>query len=86
MSTRAPLRTPDHRQAEVLALPMIAEHKAKLLAARPRLEPTWQYQYEPGREHVGPDGGRKRYKVRSGRTKQDVIEALKKKATNSTPG
>src|SRR6266550_5121772 len=52
------LRTPDHRQAEVLALPMIAEHKAKLLAARPRLEPTWQYQYEPGREHVGPDGGR----------------------------
>jgi integrase len=52
------LRTPDHRQAEVLALPMIAEHKAKLPAARPRVETTWQHEYEPGREHVGPDGGR----------------------------
>jgi integrase len=52
------LRTPDRRQAEVLALPMIADHKAKLLEARPRLEPTWQPQYDPGREHVGADGGR----------------------------
>jgi len=52
------LSTSDRRQAEVLALPMIAEHKAKLLAARPRFETTWQHEYEPGREHVGPDGGR----------------------------
>jgi integrase len=52
------LGTPDRRQAELLALPMIAEHKAKLLEARPRLEITWQHQYEPGREHVGPDGRR----------------------------
>jgi integrase len=52
------LRTPDRVQAEILALPMIAEHKARLLAARPRLETSWQHQYEPGREHVGPDGGR----------------------------
>src|SRR5713226_6628085 len=52
------LGTPDQREAEVLALPYIAEHKAKLLAARPRIESTWQHQYEPGREHVGPDGGR----------------------------
>jgi integrase len=52
------LGTSDRRQAEILALPMIAEHKARLLAARPRLETTWQYQLEPGREHVGPDGER----------------------------
>src|SRR5271169_2021587 len=52
------LRTPDRVQAEILALPMIAEHKAKLLEARPRLETTWRHKYEPGREHVGPDGGR----------------------------
>jgi integrase len=52
------LRTPDRRQAEVLALPLIAEHRAALLAARPRLEPSWHHEYEPGREHIGPDGGR----------------------------
>ena len=51
------LRTPDRGQAEILALPMIAEHKARLLQARPRLEMSWQHEYEPGREHVGPDGG-----------------------------
>jgi integrase len=50
------LGTPDRRQAEVLALPLIAEHKAALLAKRP--QPTWAYDYEPGREHVAPDGGR----------------------------
>ncbi|MGA8616012.1 MAG: hypothetical protein WB760_30865, partial [Xanthobacteraceae bacterium] len=32
------LGTSDRRQADILALPMIAEHKARLLAARPRLE------------------------------------------------
>ena len=30
------LRTPDRVQAEILALPMVAEHKAALLAVRPR--------------------------------------------------
>ena len=48
----------DGAHAEVLALPYIAEHKAKLLAARPRIEPVWRHQYEPGREHATPDGGR----------------------------
>jgi integrase len=52
------LGTPDRVQAEILALPMIAEHKIKLLEARPRLETTWQHKYEPGREHISPDGER----------------------------
>jgi hypothetical protein len=52
------LRTPDRREAEVLALPLIQEHKTKLLEARPRLETTWQYKFESGREHVGPEGQR----------------------------
>jgi integrase len=52
------LGTPDRVQAEILALPMVAEHKVKLLEARPRLETTWQHEYEPGREHIGPDGER----------------------------
>jgi integrase len=52
------LGTPDRVQAEILALPMIAEHKVKLLEARPRLETTWQHEYEPGREHIGPGGER----------------------------
>jgi integrase len=49
------LRTPDRVQAEILALPMIAEHKAKLLAARPHLQTVRKL--EPG-EHAGPDGGK----------------------------
>jgi integrase len=52
------LGTSDHRQAVVLALPLIAEHKARLLAARLRFETTWRHEYEPGREHAGPDGQR----------------------------
>ena len=52
------LGTPDRVQAEILALPMIAEHKAKLLQARPRIEATWRHDFEPGREHVNPDGSR----------------------------
>ena len=52
------LGTPDRVQAEILALPMIAEHKVKLLEARPRLETIWQHDYEPDREHIGPDGDR----------------------------
>jgi integrase len=39
-------------------MPMIGEHKAALLAARPRLETIWQHKLEPGREHAAPDGGR----------------------------
>lgn len=45
-------------EVELLALPLIAEHKAALFVARPRLEPSWHHEYEPGREHVAPDGGR----------------------------
>jgi integrase len=51
------MRTRDQGEAEVRALPVIAEHKARLLEARPRIEPTWQHDYAPGL-HVGPDGGR----------------------------
>ena len=50
------LGTPDRVQAEILALPMIAEHKAALLAARPRVETTWHHTLAPGL-HVSPDGG-----------------------------
>lgn len=50
--------TPDYRQAYLDALPLIAEHKANLIAARPRIEPTWRHDFAPGREHAGPDGGR----------------------------
>ncbi len=52
------LGTPDRHLADVLAAPMVAEHKARLLEARPRIEPTWRHELEPGREHVGSDGGR----------------------------
>jgi integrase len=51
------LGTSDREQAVILALPMIAEHKAKLLARRPHLDKIWWHQYTPGL-HVGPDGGR----------------------------
>ncbi|MGB6534921.1 MAG: tyrosine-type recombinase/integrase [Xanthobacteraceae bacterium] len=49
------LKTPDRRQAEILALPLIAAHKAALLAARPRLELT-RYKLDPGEYHT--DGER----------------------------
>jgi integrase len=49
------LGTPDRQQAEVLALPMIGDHKAALLASKPHLE--WCQSFTPG-EHPGPDGGR----------------------------
>src|ERR1700682_822481 len=42
------LRTSDKLQAEILALPMVAEHKARLLAVRPRFEPIWQQKLKPG--------------------------------------
>jgi hypothetical protein len=50
------LRTSDRREAEILAVPMVAAHKATLLAARPRLEMT-PYTLDPG-EHIGPNGER----------------------------
>ena len=37
---------------------MVAAHKAKLLAARPRFDTIWKHAMEPGREHAGPDGGK----------------------------
>jgi integrase len=51
------LGTSDKTEAELLALPMIAEHKTTLLAARPRIELAWRREYEPGL-HVAPDGSR----------------------------
>src|SRR4051794_2673090 len=56
--TERSLGTPDRQLADVLAAPMVADHKARLLEARPRIEPTWQHELAPGREHVSPDGGR----------------------------
>jgi integrase len=50
------LGTPDKLTAEILATPMIAEHKAALLAARPRLVASWHHAYEPGQMHTAPDG------------------------------
>jgi integrase len=52
------LRTSDRKEAEIIALPMIAHHKAALLAAKPRIETTWRYAYEPGGLHNGPNGER----------------------------
>lgn len=43
-------------KAELLALPRIADHKAKLLAARPHFETAWRCQMTPGL-HVNPEGG-----------------------------
>ena len=36
------LRTSDRKEAEIIALPMIAHHKAALLAAKPRFETAWR--------------------------------------------
>lgn len=55
--TERSLGTSDRRQAEMLALPLISEHKAALLAAKLHLETTWRRQYEPGL-HNGPNGER----------------------------
>src|ERR1700733_13807993 len=41
------LGTRDKKEAEIIALPMIAHHKAALLAAKPRLEAVWRYEFEP---------------------------------------
>ena len=55
--TEKSLGTSDRRQAEMLALPLISEHKAALLAAKLHLETKWRRQYEPGL-HNGPNGER----------------------------
>jgi integrase len=52
------LGTSDRAHAEILALPMIAEHKAKLLEAQPRFHLAWQHRFAPGQEHVTPEGER----------------------------
>jgi integrase len=52
------LGTPDKLEAERVAATMIGEHKARLLAGRPRVVPFWKHELEPGREHAGPDGGK----------------------------
>jgi integrase len=52
------LGTTDKLSAEAKAGSMIAHHKARLLAARPTVGMNWTFEYEPGREHPGPDGGR----------------------------
>jgi integrase len=56
------LGTTDRQKAEIIALPMVAQHKAERLEAREarrlRLETTWQPEYEPGREHITPNGER----------------------------
>jgi integrase len=51
------LGTSDRRQAEVLAGPLVTAHKAALLAARPRIVPTFMREYEPGL-HTGLNGER----------------------------
>src|SRR3954454_16260004 len=55
------LGTRDEKQAEIIALrdygERIAKHKARLLAARPRIEAAWRHEYAPGL-HVHPDGRR----------------------------
>jgi integrase len=51
------LGTSDRRQAEIIALPLIAQHRARVLARQPRFVSGWWHEFEPGRKHVGPDGG-----------------------------
>jgi integrase len=54
------LGTRDEKEAEIIALrdygEKIAEHKARLLEARPRIVLAWRQEYKPGLR-VGPDGG-----------------------------
>ncbi len=45
------LGTSNRIEAEVRALPIIAQHKAALLALQPRYKEQWQHTLEPGREH-----------------------------------
>lgn len=41
------LKTSDKLQAQLAASPMIDEHRAKLLAARPRFDTVWKHAMEP---------------------------------------
>ena len=51
------LGVPSRAEAEIASLPLITTHKRALLAAKPRVETTWQRQYEPGL-HTGLNGER----------------------------
>jgi integrase len=51
-SVEQSLKTTDRREAELAALPMIAEHKQRLLVRRPRFVTSRWYDYAPGREHI----------------------------------
>src|ERR1035441_8224995 len=53
--TEKSLGTSVRREAEVLAGPLVTAHKAALLAARPRIVPTFIREYEPGL-HTGLNG------------------------------
>jgi integrase len=55
--TEKSLGTSVRREAEVLAGPLVTAHKAALLAARPRIVPTFIREYEPGL-HTGLNGER----------------------------
>jgi len=60
-SVEQSLHTTDRGEAECLALPLIAQHRARLLARDPnraRFAQFWRHEYEPGREHIGPAGER----------------------------
>src|SRR4051794_21959678 len=53
------LGTTDRALADEIARPMIDKHKHMLFAARaPHGVTAWRHEYEPDREHVGPDGGK----------------------------
>jgi integrase len=51
------LGTRDKKEAEIIALPMVAHHKAALLAARPRMETIWRYEYEPSADMQDASNG-----------------------------
>ena len=78
------LKTTDRREAELAALPLIAEHKAKLLAMRPRLEPSWVPQYPPGL-HLGPNGERL-FATERELHHLDANGAVIRRETNGGPG
>jgi integrase len=51
------LGTRDKKEAEIIALPMVAHHKAALLAARPRMETVWRYECEPSADMQDASNG-----------------------------
>jgi integrase len=57
-SVEKSLGTTDRAIAEELARPIIGEHKLQLLIARVPEGVTFRHDYEPGREHPGPEGGK----------------------------